>query len=239
MNRWIWLTPLFILSALWMVGGGCSSNNSPASPAATATPLPVVPTNTPINTATKTPTSTPSSTATNTQSGTPTGTPTSTATTTPTNSPTSTPSSTPTDTPTDTPSVTPVTGCTLLLNDGSNLTVNGNWIANNSTITLSGTNGTTSSSSVDVDVTSGTNYNGVAALDGFTPALLNPTAIIVDFTADASVTAGTGGGYCVFTLQADTKGSSPQYQVNANSVPRTLWAGPKASPLRLPMGRVT
>jgi hypothetical protein len=89
---------------------------------------------------------------------------------------------------------------------------------------------------VDVDITSATGFNDVANLDSFTPALLNPTAIIVDLTADASVTSLAGGGYCVLSLQANTSGGTNQYQVNANATSPNIVGGAQSVTVMLSYG---
>ena len=245
MKHWIGFTFLMTLISVLTMGSSCRHLASPTFPPTfTFTPTNTV-VGSPTNTFTVTSTATPTNTRTSTFTATITSTPTITFTPTSTITPggptftfTGTPTVTSTFTTTSTPTATATTGasgCVLLLNDASNLTVNGNWTGSNSTISLSGSNGTASSSSVDVDITTGTSsYNDVANLDSFTPALLNATAIIVDLTVDASVT--TGAGYCQLALQANTSGTTNQYQVAAATSPANLVGGAQSVTLTLTYG---
>ena len=202
-----------------------TETNSP-TPTITNTPTDTAtstPSGTPTDTATVTPTFTSSNTATNSPSPTATGTPTNTATLTTTKTPTNTATSTNTATATNTACSNP---CILMVNGCENLTENGNWTTSgNSSLSLSTLFATQGTSSLDVDITTGSTFNKIAMLDHFVPNdFTNAVSLAFDYQADASVTTT---GYCQFYLQADfTNGVTTISSNNFSSSNPNVIGGP-------------
>jgi len=143
-------------------------------------------------------TSTPTVTATRTSTATYTFTPTGTL---PTSSPTAT--RTPTPTTTSTPTATVV--CTSLFNGCESMTENGTWNGTNAARTISTSNATQLTHSLQVNVTTAANWNTqIMNLTGFAPNVWSGVAQVVMDVYVSSSLISTGSTYHQFTILADS-----------------------------------
>jgi hypothetical protein len=166
-------------------------------------------------TITATPTVTSTRTSTSTYTFTPTGT-----------LPTSTTTATRTSTPTTTSTPTAIVVCSSLFNGCESMTENGTWNGTNATQTLSTTDVTQGTHSLQVNVITANNWNTqIMNLSGFTPNVWSGVAqVVMDVYVSASLIS-TGSTYHQFAILADSAAIGqqlisdyPNINAGANSV---------------------